>query len=208
VRDIASLIDHARRQGWAVEQRASNHLMFRPPSQAGPLVISSGSPSDHRALANVRSQLWRAGLHLDAPTVKQTNKKETTMAHKDTNRATLDRRLSTLERTLGLPGPRAAVDQAVQTATVGLPEPARQRVAAQFSEASVGRASSDSFADEGVLRAAVAAAAAAERAYIDTVASEASTARASDIVAARERRLDDLMDVRRPVGAAPTPCRL
>ncbi len=62
--DIQFLIAQARQQGFTVERRGSGHWLFRPPNRTDPLVVVSGSPSDHRAVANMRGQLRRAGLDL------------------------------------------------------------------------------------------------------------------------------------------------
>ncbi len=64
--DLDALISLARRQGWRCEKRGSGHLMLRPPSRAGPLIVISSSPSDYRALAKIRSQLKRAGVLVPA----------------------------------------------------------------------------------------------------------------------------------------------
>ena len=65
---IAQLIATARQQGWGVERRRSGHYMLTPPSRATPLIVVSGTPSDFRALAKIRSQLRRAGVHPDKRT--------------------------------------------------------------------------------------------------------------------------------------------
>lgn len=62
--DVDALIAQARRQGWTVEKRASNHLLFRPPDRAIPAIVTAATPSDWRGPLNLRSHLRRAGLDL------------------------------------------------------------------------------------------------------------------------------------------------
>ncbi len=64
MRDINRLIDTARRQGWQVERRKSGHYLLTPPSRDGPLVCVASTPSDHKAISNIRADLRRSGLVL------------------------------------------------------------------------------------------------------------------------------------------------
>lgn len=57
---IKELMRHARAQGWRTEPTRSGHVKWLPPE--GPFVISAGSPSDPRAIANLRADLRRHGL--------------------------------------------------------------------------------------------------------------------------------------------------
>lgn len=57
------LIAEATRQGWQIELTGSNHLRWRSPE--GKPVFSASTPSDHRAIKNIRSMLRRNGLRLD-----------------------------------------------------------------------------------------------------------------------------------------------
>ncbi len=82
--DITGLIAEARKQGFGVTRLRSGHLKLTPPSRAAPLIIVSGSPSDYRALAKIRSQLRRAGLTLPAPSTTTPTSKETPMARRQT----------------------------------------------------------------------------------------------------------------------------
>jgi hypothetical protein len=59
-RDIADL---ARHQGWRIEQTKKGHWRFIPPND-GEIVITSGTPSDHRTCNNFRSRMKRSGLRL------------------------------------------------------------------------------------------------------------------------------------------------
>lgn len=56
--DFAS---QARDQGWDVEP-TTNHIKFIPPDKSKPLVIAAATTTDHRAAANLLSQLRRSGF--------------------------------------------------------------------------------------------------------------------------------------------------
>ncbi len=62
--DLQQLIHVARKAGWSVQKRQGGHLCWRPPGR-GAMVFSASSPSDCRALPNLRACLRRAGLHTD-----------------------------------------------------------------------------------------------------------------------------------------------
>ncbi len=62
--DLTALAAVARRQGWAVERTRGGHLRFRPSDPTMPLVITSSTPGDWRAVRNVRAMLRRAGLDM------------------------------------------------------------------------------------------------------------------------------------------------
>ncbi len=73
MRDIDQLLIAARRQGWAVQKRGSGHFMLTPAARGSPLIVVSGTPSDHRAFVKARCQLIKAGLVLpDAHPGKET----------------------------------------------------------------------------------------------------------------------------------------
>jgi len=59
--DLQSLIRTAQRQGWSVQLRRGGHLAWKSPSGDG-VVFSASSPSDWRAMPNLKSSLRRAGL--------------------------------------------------------------------------------------------------------------------------------------------------
>lgn len=61
-RDLAALIEIAEAQGWVVTKRNNNHLKWLAPS--GFVYWSASTPSDGRALLNIKSTLRRAGLEL------------------------------------------------------------------------------------------------------------------------------------------------
>jgi predicted RNA binding protein YcfA (HicA-like mRNA interferase family) len=59
-REIQALVKDAERQGWVVVTTKGNHLKWLSP--LGGIVYSSSTPSDHRALANLRRDLRVYGL--------------------------------------------------------------------------------------------------------------------------------------------------
>lgn len=61
VRTMAGARALARKRGWRIEQRGSGHLAWFPPD-GGRFVITSSTPSDHRAVLNALADLRRAGL--------------------------------------------------------------------------------------------------------------------------------------------------
>lgn len=60
-KEIARLRRLAEDCGWTVEHTRGNHLRWLPPD-GGSFVISSATPSDHRALLNLRAHLRQRGL--------------------------------------------------------------------------------------------------------------------------------------------------
>ena len=59
--DLKALQAHAEAHGWRVEV-GGRHLKWRGPK--GQLVVSAITPSDHRALMNIKSDLRKRGLPL------------------------------------------------------------------------------------------------------------------------------------------------
>ena len=56
--DLKQVLRQAEAQGWRVQPTRGGHWKLTHPG--GGIVVTSSSPSDHRALANVRAQLRRA----------------------------------------------------------------------------------------------------------------------------------------------------
>lgn len=54
-REVQALVRVAEQQGWTVEHTKNNHLKWLSPR--GGIVYSSSTPSDHRALANLKRDL-------------------------------------------------------------------------------------------------------------------------------------------------------
>lgn len=61
--EINDLIDTVVEQGWRVE-KGRKHVKVYPPDKSRPIVTIPSTPSDRRAVANVRSQLRRSGAVL------------------------------------------------------------------------------------------------------------------------------------------------
>jgi hypothetical protein len=61
-RDMRPLARQAYGQGWRLKWLGSTHLGWRSPT--GAFVVSSGSPSDRKAVHRLRADLRRAGLVL------------------------------------------------------------------------------------------------------------------------------------------------
>ena len=57
---MKSLLELATEQGWKVERNKNNHFKFLSPT--GNIVFVSSTPSDHRALENIKRDLRVNGL--------------------------------------------------------------------------------------------------------------------------------------------------
>lgn len=60
-KDLKEVVAAAERQGWRVEATKKGHLKFFAPD-AENIVTTGGTPSDHRALANLIARLRRYGF--------------------------------------------------------------------------------------------------------------------------------------------------
>jgi predicted RNA binding protein YcfA (HicA-like mRNA interferase family) len=60
--DLKDIEQAARQQGWRVDRTKKGHPRFTPPDPTKQIVIGSGTPSDHRSLQNMLSQLRRQGF--------------------------------------------------------------------------------------------------------------------------------------------------
>lgn len=65
----------AREQGWQVGRTAKGHYRYVPPDPHQPIVIGSGTPSDHRSVNNFLARLKRSGLIWPWPPSKGKNRK-------------------------------------------------------------------------------------------------------------------------------------
>ena len=63
-KEVNQIIDYAISQGWRVTRTKNDHFKFWGP--AGQLVVSSGTPSDRRAVTAIRTRLRREGLMFPA----------------------------------------------------------------------------------------------------------------------------------------------
>jgi hypothetical protein len=59
-KELGELIADAEEQGWVVGRRTNGHLKWVSPK--GEVVFSSSSPSDPRAVSNIKRDLFRYGL--------------------------------------------------------------------------------------------------------------------------------------------------
>ena len=60
LKELKSLLELATQQGWQVERRNSNHYKLIAPN--GKVVFTSSTPSDNRAILNIKRDLKSAGL--------------------------------------------------------------------------------------------------------------------------------------------------
>jgi len=60
LKEMKSLLELAKDQGWEVERNKNNHIKFLSPN--GGIVFVSSTPSDHRALENIKRDLRVNGL--------------------------------------------------------------------------------------------------------------------------------------------------
>jgi hypothetical protein len=61
--DFKDIRKEAESQGWAVDKTQKGHWRFRPPK--GEIIVTSGTPSDYRAILNFVARLRRGGLVLE-----------------------------------------------------------------------------------------------------------------------------------------------
>jgi hypothetical protein len=59
-KELANLKAEAEAQGWVIELRKSGHYRWLSP--AGGFVVTSMTPSDRRAILNIRRDLKKYGL--------------------------------------------------------------------------------------------------------------------------------------------------
>jgi len=59
-KDLRQLMAKAQKQGWIVQRTRGNHLKWQPPR--GRFVISAFSPSDQRAIKNIKRELQKNGF--------------------------------------------------------------------------------------------------------------------------------------------------
>lgn len=60
--ELQDIIDRATIQKWTITMTKKNHLIFKAPAGKG-IVITGGTPGDHRALKNLKSRLKRLGYN-------------------------------------------------------------------------------------------------------------------------------------------------
>ncbi len=59
---LNELTSQAQEQDWKVLPTNNGHVKFIPPDKEQEIVIAPGTTTDHRAAANVLSQLRRSGF--------------------------------------------------------------------------------------------------------------------------------------------------
>ena len=59
-KDCAQLVRKAKKQGWRLVQ-GKQHPRLYPPD-GGDYIVMPGSPSDHRAVKNIRAEMRRRGV--------------------------------------------------------------------------------------------------------------------------------------------------
>jgi predicted RNA binding protein YcfA (HicA-like mRNA interferase family) len=60
-KELKEIVRAAEEQGWWVDRTSKGHLLFYAPDGEN-IVTTGGTPSDHRALANLISRLRRHGF--------------------------------------------------------------------------------------------------------------------------------------------------
>jgi hypothetical protein len=63
-KELKKLMKKARDQGWTIVHSGGGHLKWKPKDKSQPIVVSGSTPSDHRSISNLKSQLRRSGLKL------------------------------------------------------------------------------------------------------------------------------------------------
>jgi len=62
-KEINEMLAKVESQGWRIE-KGKNHIKAIPADKTRPIVVLAATPSDHRAVMNVRAQLRRSGAVL------------------------------------------------------------------------------------------------------------------------------------------------
>lgn len=65
-KELAALLEQARAVGWTVDPTANNHWQLK--HDCGALLHTGGTPQDHHAIPNLRSQIRRYTPEIDQPT--------------------------------------------------------------------------------------------------------------------------------------------
>ena len=64
-KEISTLVNAAEKAGWKVRKNSrGGHIMFYPPDKSKEVITVSSSPSDYRAIVNIRRDLKKAGLKI------------------------------------------------------------------------------------------------------------------------------------------------
>ena len=63
-KEMKALIKSAEDQGWEVRKQRGGHIRLKPPNRKNGMVFAATTPSDPRALLNVKKEMQRRGLKL------------------------------------------------------------------------------------------------------------------------------------------------
>jgi len=61
-KDLDKLRKTAESQGWRIVQGRGGHLKWYPPNPEHSMVVTAATPSDRRAIMNIRAELKRRGF--------------------------------------------------------------------------------------------------------------------------------------------------
>lgn len=64
-REVQRIVERLAQQGWAVSISGHSHWRLCPQDKQYAVQFVSFTPSDYRAIKNIRSQLRKAGAQLD-----------------------------------------------------------------------------------------------------------------------------------------------
>lgn len=64
MKHLRKIIKKAKKQGWLVERTKNSHVKFIPKDKSQRPVYTGSTPSDKRALLNLKKDLERSGLKL------------------------------------------------------------------------------------------------------------------------------------------------
>ena len=60
-KDLRVIIEALIEQGWRFEKSGSGHIKGFPPDKTMPMVTMAATPSDHRAIKNIKSYIRKSG---------------------------------------------------------------------------------------------------------------------------------------------------
>jgi len=62
--DLKAILRALTAQGWSFKRGRRNHIQAISPDKSMPIVLMASTPSDLRALANIRAMLRRSGARV------------------------------------------------------------------------------------------------------------------------------------------------
>lgn len=60
-KDLRVIIEALLDQGWRIEKGNGGHIKAYPPDKTMPIVVMASTPSDARAIKNIRAMVRRSG---------------------------------------------------------------------------------------------------------------------------------------------------